>query len=407
MDQTPSSQTLRFDNPVTAASPQLPRLLTAIAEGASARDLEREHPYALIDLIRQARLGALRLDPQDGGAGASNRELFTVVIRLGEADPNVAHILRNHFSFVERFLRHQRNPKLAKWRQAVANGAIFGLAYGELETKQVGSREVQTSLTPAGDGYRLNGTKYYSTGSLYADYIVVRADAGKEGGVAIVPADRTGLELLDDWDGFGQRLTGTGTTILHDVAVSAEEVVLDSEGTFYSAAYTGSVPQLVLTAINAGILRATLQDAAALVRRRQRSFSHALAALPSEDPLLQQVVGQISADAFAAEAAVLAASDALDRLDTKRRRGEPDEDAAHEASLATSQAKVIVDELAIRSASRLLDTGGASATKKTQNLDRHWRNARTLASHNPGSYKAQAIGAHIISGARLPVSGFF
>jgi alkylation response protein AidB-like acyl-CoA dehydrogenase len=55
----------------------------------------------------------------------------------------------------------------------------------------------------------------------------------------------------------------------------------------------------------------------------------------------------------------------------------------------------------------LLDVGGASATKQSQNLDRHWRNARTLASHNPGAYKARAIGDHVINGTPLPVNGFF
>jgi alkylation response protein AidB-like acyl-CoA dehydrogenase len=46
--------------------------------------------------------------------------------------------------------------------------------------------------------------------------------------VVIVPADRTGVRLIDDWDGFGQRRTGNGTTLFTDVAVSDEEVLSDS-----------------------------------------------------------------------------------------------------------------------------------------------------------------------------------
>jgi len=80
---------------------------------------------------------------------------------------------------------------------------------------------------------------------------------------------------------------------------------------------------------------------------------------------------------------------------------------AHEASLLTSKAKVFVDEVTVRSAGLLLDGGGASATKQSYNLDRHWRNARTLASHNPGTYRARAIGDHAINGTPLPVNGFF
>ena len=395
--------------PVTAHSPELAALLAFIGEDASNRERERSLPFTMVDAIRQARLGALRVEAEAGGGGATNRELFETVIRLGDADPNVAHILRNHFTFVERFVRGATAPKHEKWRRAVVDGAIFGLAYGELDTARVGGKDANTVLTPKGDGYRLNGTKYYSTGTLYSDYVLVRAKLpSDELASAIIPVTRAGVEIVDDWDGFGQRLTGSGTTIFRDVRVEADEVVPDTEGHFFTQSYTGPVPQLILTAINAGILRGILRDAAALVRRRERSYAHAPSDLPAEDPILQVTVGQIASNAFAAEATVLAAADSLDRLDRARAGDQTGFDAAtHEASLQTSKAKVIVDELAIRSAGLLLDVGGASATKQSYNLDRHWRNARTLASHNPGTYKARAIGDHVINGTPLPVNGFF
>ncbi len=400
-----SSQAAAFD---AFDDNEINRLLATIEAGASDREQRRSLPYEAIELIKHARLGALRIRPADGGPGFTNRQLFDVIIRLGDADANVAHILRNHYSFVERFIRNNPSGKHAKWLYAVLNGAIFGLAHGELETRQVGGLEVNTTLTPTTRGYRLNGTKYYSTGSLFADYVLVRAKAPDDQLVtAIVPTGREGLELVDDWDGFGQRLTGSGTTTLRDIWIEPDEVVFDTEGAFYGQPYTGTVPQLVLTAINAGILRAILRDASALVRRRQRSFQHAPTALPAQDPLLQQTVGQIASYAFAAAASVLAAAEALDRLDVVRDRAEPDLEPAHEASLQASKAKVVVDELAIRAAGLLLDVGGASATKQVYNLDRHWRNARTLASHNPGVYKSRAIGDYEINGAQLPLSGFF
>jgi alkylation response protein AidB-like acyl-CoA dehydrogenase len=161
--------------PVTAHSPELAALLSFIGEGASDRDRERTLPFPVIDAIRSARLGALRVEPEAGGGGATNRELFETVIRLGDADPNVAHILRNHFTFVERFVRGTTAPKHEKWRRAVVDGAIFGLAYGELDQAKVGSKDANTVLTPEGDGYRLSGIKYYSTGTLYSDFVLVRA----------------------------------------------------------------------------------------------------------------------------------------------------------------------------------------------------------------------------------------
>ena len=166
------------------------------------------------------------------------------------------------------------------------------------------------------------------------------------------------------------------------------------------------VPQLFLTAINAGITRSILRDATALVQTRPRTFYHAASEQAVDDPLLQQTIGQIASNAFAAEAIVLAAADDLDRLPAPQAQGEEVE-AALIASLSAAKAKLIVDDLALRSANLLFEVGGASTTKKSSNFDRHWRNARTLASHNPGHFKARAIGNYEINGTPLPTRGFF
>ncbi|MEH2107648.1 acyl-CoA dehydrogenase family protein [Nostoc sp.] len=401
--------TIKFSAPVTANSPELQKLFDFIALGASERDRDRILPYDVIDLIRQSRLGALRIPVAEGGAGSTAREFFEVVIRLGDADPNVAHIIRNHFSITERLLRAEPSKRNRRWLKAVADGAIIGLALTELEVKRAGGGGVvNTKLTPDGDGYRLNGTKYYSTGSLYADLISVRALTPDEtAATVILPTNREGLDLVDDWDGFGQRLTGTGTTTFTNVRVEADEVILETDTDQDKLPYN-IVPQLVLTAINAGIIRSVLRDATTLIHKRPRTFYHAVAEQAADDPLLQQTVGQLSANAFAAEAVVLAAADGLDRLAVAKTQSEEAELAvALATSLSAAKAKLIVDDLVLKSATLLFEVGGASTTKKSSNLDRHWRNARTLASHNPGHFKARAIGDYEINGTLLPPRGFF
>lgn len=390
-------------------SPDLGALLNHIAEGASERERERVLPYEAVDLIRQARLGALRLPTEAGGAGSSIRELLEFVIRLGEADANVAHILRNHFSVVERLLRRPKDHQHRQWQQAVADGAIIGLAATELETPKVGDVKPNTTLTPDGDDYLLNGTKYYSTGTLYSDYVLVRtADASGANAAALIPVKRDGIELIDDWDGLGQRLTATGTTHFRNVRVKRQEVVFDAPDVGYGIPYANTFAQLFLTAINAGIARAILNDATELVRSRKRTFYYAPSQIPADDPLLQQTVGQIASGAFAAETVVLAAAEALDRATDAFDAGAAHAvEAAHNAALLSAKAKIVADEFAIRGGSLLFDVGGASATKKVTNFDRHWRNARTLSSHNPTTFKARSIGQYEISGTALPAKGFF
>ena len=48
--------------------------------------------------------------------------------------------------------------------------------------------------------------------------------------------------------------------------------------------------------------------------------------------------------------------------------------------------------------SRLFDALGASATDEAKGLDRYWRNARTVLSHNPWVYKARIVGDWLVNG---------
>ncbi|WP_050405198.1 acyl-CoA dehydrogenase family protein [Bradyrhizobium embrapense] len=409
MNKPVSASSLQPSDRLDSQSPDIDALLSRIAEAAGQRERERILPFAEVDLIRNARLGALRLPVDVGGAGASIRTLFELVIRLGAADANVAHILRNHFSVVERLVRRPQDEQHRQWQKAVADGAIIGLAATELDTPKVGNVTPNTTLTADGDDYLLNGTKYYSTGTLYSDYVLVRtADTAGANAAVLIPVNREGIELIDDWDGLGQRLTATGTTHFRNVRVKRQEVVFDAPDTGYGIPYANTFAQLFLTAINAGIARAVLQDAAELVRSRKRTFYYAPSEVPADDPLLQQTVGQIASGAFAAETVVLAAAEALDAATDAFDAGDAGAvDAAHRAALLSAKAKIVADELAIRSGSLLFDVGGASATKKATNFDRHWRNARTLASHNPNTFKARSIGQYEISGTPLPAKGFF
>jgi alkylation response protein AidB-like acyl-CoA dehydrogenase len=402
---------LPLDGPALPGSQTLRTLVDAIAACASARDQQRVHPHDEIALIRKARFGALRLPVAQGGGGGSLRQLLESVLELAAADSNVAHVLRNHFTFVERFVLPVPGQAPSRWLQAVADGAVFGVAAGELTTTAVGDGKVDTTIVPAagGQGYLLNGTKFYSTGSLYADYILVRGHLpdGRNAS-AIVPAGRAGVHLDDDWYGMGQRLTGTGTTRLEQVQVAEDELLVDTDGANYRIPYSATLSQLFLTTVNAGILRAIQREAVALVLRRgERNFAHGLAPCPADDPVLQQTIGEIASSAFAAEASVLAAADALDRVAVSRQQGAHDRELGLQGAIAASKTKVVVDALVLRAGSQLFDVGGASATTQRYNLDRHWRNARTLASHNPASLKARILGEYEVRGTPLPASGFF
>ena len=218
---------------------------------------------------------------------------------------------------------------------------------------------------------------------------------------AVVPVDREGVTVEDDWDGMGQRLSASGTARFEDVHVAADEVLPSGIGK-PSAVPRSTFLQLYLVAVGAGIARAAAVDAARIARERTRTFDHAAATEHREDPLVQRVVGQISSYAFAVESAVLAAADALDRA-----HASDDDDRVHDAAVQAAQAQVVAAELVPRAAELVFDAGGASDTARDANLDRHWRNARTLASHNAAMHKARAVGDLLVNERRLPATGFF
>ncbi len=75
------------------------------------------------------------------------------------------------------------------------------------------------------------------------------------------------------------------------------------------------------------------------------------------------------------------------------------------AEIETSQALTVITNLVLEAATILFDTLGASAARKPAGLDRHWRNARTLASHNPRIYKDRIVGISPSTARPHPTSG--
>ena len=302
-------------------------LLAGIGSGAKDRDLNDENPFDQVAALKRAGFGALRLPADLGGAGFTVPQLFSAAIDVAHADPIVAHIFRTHFWFVEERLRTAHDPASQQWLSKVAEGKIFGNAFSEKGSLAVGSLVFNTRLLPdpsSPGGYRLSGEKYYSTGTLFSDYLTVATTTDHDSvATVVVPADREGVRLIDDWDGFGQRRTGT--TVFTSVAVSGNEVRADTP---YDADPVPTVQyaslQLFIHAVVAGILASVVDDGVALLRSRDRSFSHTLSERPTDDPLYQTQLGELAATAYIAKAAVLDAAEAIAAATETATEGIPD-----------------------------------------------------------------------------------
>lgn len=369
-------------------------LLDRIAAGAREREATRRLPLDEARELAALGLGALRVPVDLGGSGASLRDLFELLVDLGTADSNLVQAFRVHFRFTEDRWAERDTERGRLWLARIGAGAVIGNATSERSGNIRG--RTSTTLSEKDGRLVLNGTKYYSTGSLYADWISV-AVQGDDGDrvTALVRSDAPGLELLDDYTGFGQRMSGSGTTILTDVEVDPSNVIPQIR----KHAGTTSIVQLVHLATLAGIARRAVDEAAEFVRRRRRSYGHGSADLPAEDPLVQQVLGRVDAIAHTSRQIVLAAADDLDAA--KNHPSDPG--LAQNAELSVLRAQSVIIDQVLHATTEIFEVGGASAVEENLRLDRHWRNARVLASHNPAIYRERQLGEHLLTGV-LPVS---
>ncbi|HEY5843404.1 MAG TPA: acyl-CoA dehydrogenase family protein [Mycobacterium sp.] len=399
--------TLVDDAVAVPVATRLDALIPIVAElraADAAAERDRVLQYDAVTALRGTGVLSLRVPGRYGGPGGSVRDVLTAVIRIAEASSNVAQALRPHFGFAERLLSNRATEaERQQWFPRLAAGLVVGNAVTDTRGRTPGSAD--TTLLAGEDGVlRLNGHKFYSTGTLYADAIAVSAvDAAGNDLQVIIPTDRDGVELFDDWDGFGQRTTASGSSRFTDVAVDADEVTTVSSGRFLG--HGTAFLQLYLAAVTAGIAAAVRADAVDYVRHRARPAAHSPAERAGEDPFILRAVGEIAASAAAAETLVLSAADTLDTLVDSGSQLDPGA-LAHTAAVV-AQAQLLTERLTIAAAERLFDTGGASATARGLNLDRHWRNARTIASHSPLDYKAHAVGDYLVNGTAPPASGYF
>lgn len=403
IDTTPTDPVTAPELTVDGIRASVGPVLARLAGSAPARENTRD--YAFDDVRELARRGIalIGIARRDGGAGGTVRDIADLIIAIAHADSNVAQALRSTFLVAEQIARHEDLPLRAVNLERLRRHALFAGTGNERNGGAGGS--VTTTARRDGDGYLVNGRKYYSTGGLYASYFSAQA-IDEEGRLLrfTVPTDRAGVQRHDDFDAVGQRLTQSGSTALDDVRVFADEAVLSADHVPANP-WTGSFAQLYLAAVQAGIAARALDDAVWYVREKARPIKHSSADKSTEDPYVRQTVGQIAAHAQAARAVVLLAAEELQEL--RGLTGTAARSQGAHASVTVAQAGVVAIEAALTAAQLLFDVGGGSITDRGLGFDRHWRNSRTAANHNPRQWKSAVAGAYHLTGEEPPTTGLF
>ncbi len=388
----PAATILRSDEEALAAAHALaPRL----AEDAIARDQQRILPRRELDLFSASGLWGITVPRAYGGADVSVVTLAEVIAIISQADPSIGQIPQNHLGVVEALRVTGTEEQRRRLFAGVLLGRRFGNAFSEAGSRNAGVFD--TRLTRDGDAYRVSGKKFYATGALFADIIPVAA-TGEDGRVYLVLADpkSPGLTITDDWSGFGQRTTASGSVTLDNVPIAARDVIAAHLG-FDQPSANGPVSQIIQAAVDLGIARAAIADTVHFVRNLSRPWIDSGQEHAWEDPYTIAAVGDLFLRLHAAEAIVEQAGRAVDVA-----KHAPDERTVADASLKVAEAKVLTTEIAILASNKLHELAGTRSTLAQHGLDRHWRNARTHTLHDPVRWKFALIGNNALNGVLPP-----
>ncbi len=362
------------------------------------RDRERRLPHDELELFSHTGLWGITVPKAYGGAGVSTVTLARIIALIAAADSSLGQIPQNHFYALEVLRVNGSASQKQRLYAHVLAGQRFGNALAEIGTKS--AHERTTHLAKAEHGFRITGRKFYATGALYAQRIptsVVDDDGIQH--LAFVPRDSDGLTVIDDWSGFGQRTTGSGSVVFDNVWVEAEDVI-PFQSAFERPTSVGPLAQILHAAIDTGIARAAFEDALHFVRTKTRPWIDATTDIASEDPLTLKSFGQLSVRLHAAEALLERAGEFLDSA-----QANPNASTVAAASIAVAEARAISTEISLAAGSTLFELAGSQATLAEHGLDRHWRNARVHTLHDPVRWKYHAVGNYYLNDENPPLRG--
>lgn len=381
----------------SVASPSLSDLtpmLAAIAAAAPLHDRDASFPFDSIARLREAGILALTVPTALGGGGAGLALAAEAVARVGAACPATALVLAMQLT------RQAAIARTAAWpfelrqrigRDAVTEGALINAlrVEPELGSPTRGGLPATVAQLRAGH-WSISGHKRYATGApgLAWMEVLARTDEPQPRiGTFLVPADASGIEVVETWNHLGLRGSGS-----HDVVLTNVRVPLDHGIGLVPAAEWGK-PDPAQSAWTALLVSAVYTGVARAARDWILRFLHArvpsgLGTPLAEIPRVAEAVGEIeralAVNARLTEAIALAVDAGYPPLPSE-----------------SGLAKVTLTENAVQAVERAVSLAGNHAHDRAHALERHWRDVQCARVHVPTADAAlSAAGRAALNAAR-------
>nr|WKF59261.1 Putative acyl-CoA dehydrogenase YdbM [Paraburkholderia busanensis] len=351
----------------------LAQLTAEFSASAAHHDRSAEFPHANLARLHAYDLLSLTVPASLGGGGASLPQALKVIRAVARGEPSTALVLVMQYLFQQRL---QSNPHWpAELRERVARDAVqHGALINSLRVEpELGSPArgglPSTVATRSGDGWLIDGSKLYSTGSPGLTWLAVWARSGETPprvGVWLVPRGAPGVRVGSEWNHLGMRATGSHELIFDKVFVPADHAVdvhpvtapnagLDAAGLAWMS--------VLLSAIYDGVAHAARDWFAQwAATRRPGSLGAPLASLPA----FQQTLGRIDALLFS-NRVLLDAS-------------------AHAQHVSLDEAPLVkytVTNQAIEAVQLAVEATGNPGLTRDNPLERHYRDVLCARIHTP------------------------
>ncbi|OAH52567.1 MULTISPECIES: acyl-CoA dehydrogenase family protein [Bacillaceae] len=376
-------------------------LAKEFAKDAAERDKIGGTAKKQRDALRESGLLTILIPTEYGGEGQPWSVVLRIVRELAKADAALAHLYGYHFLHLTNpHVEGSEKQKKYYYTESAKNNWFWGNSYNPIEPTLVGRKK--------GNQFIINGYNTFSTGAQDSDRLLiswVENPGDKSAYVGVVPTNRAGITVNDDWDGMGQRQTDSGSVTFENVVVEADEIFDDSASNEVPfTTFDAIISQIVLANVFVGSAEGALAEAREYTLKKSRPWYLSDYEKAIEDPFIQRRYGDFWIDVQAAVQLVEQAGKkvdeawAKDRNLTKEERGE--------TVIFTGAANAFGTKVALDLTSSMFEVMGARSATRKNNFDRFWRNVRTHSLHNPIEYKRKNIGRWVLTGEYPIPSGY-
>lgn len=314
-------------------------------------------------ILREAKLFSALVPLDLGGGGAGHGEICAFLRGMAHHCPSTALALSMHQHLVAAAVANDKAGRPGrKLLEKVAGSEAILVSTGANDWLESNGRAERVD-----GGFRVFGTKSFASGSPAGDVLVtsIAYDDPREGTQVLhfpVPLKAEGVTLVDDWQTFAMRATGSGSVKLDGVFVPEEAVALRRpRGTFHTAfAVIIAVAMPIVTSVYLGVAEA----AAAIARERARKRSG--------DPAMPFLVGELGNLLTTAELAV---------ADMVRLANEFDFTPSVELASQVLTRKTIAAKAVIATAEKALEVTGGAGLYRKLGLERLLRDAHGAQFH--------------------------